>query len=489
MGFTTVPPVYAGIFNQLSYVYKITDAATFRTDKTNIGFRSLVKFEVGQTVVIGGDSVRSEYKGSFIVQSVNVGSAVVPPFPSPRTVYDVYINTPNVGSSPSGVAAPGGKKPFYLVTGNQATIPSTVSVKDTIYASPNPQTLEYRFSIHGFLKKYYKLALPVIGLDPNLSQRFFISTQSNFIAGPYHNGYYGFKNPTLEEIEDHAPLGEYPIAYQDLKGVPLPVIYSEIDETTKAVKNFVTANPDLPVTLPAVSMNFLAGNTYTITFQHSEDIASLNFSPALPAWITVLASDPDQVILQIKTFTVTDGDYDNVDYDNVDYMTFSVNALSGCYNFSIRDGATEIFDFSFCIGPIAGVQKVCKNNSINFAFLNEAGGYTTLILPCVWNKGVTFGGESLSVRSNGQKFRTEYKDVFDTYKVSAQVLSRRTLDVLRKMYLSIHVLIWNDTTGAYDIPIVLAKQNLTGYGNKFTAPKQSIELTFDVSQELRTATA
>lgn len=316
-----------------------------------------------------------------------------------------------------------------------------------------------------------------------------VTEQPNLLAGTYRFGYYGYEDPTLDSIEDGMPLGSYPIAYQDLKGNPVPVIYSEIDPTNKAVKNFLSVDPSQPITLPAVSMQLLAGNTYTIIFQHTGPIGALNFSPTLPEWISVLNSPSDQVILQIKTDTTGGGDYLPEDYLPEDYLTVTMNALVGCYAFSIRDGATEIFDFEFCIGPIAGIQRVCPKNSLNFAYLNNSGGYSTLILPCVWTRGTNFGRETTSVKSTGQKFRVEYRDVYDNYKVSTQLLSRAIQDRLRELFLSINTYLWNDVTNAYDIPIVIAKQNLPGYGNKFTAPKQSFDFSFDLANEIKTPTA
>jgi hypothetical protein len=165
-----------------------------------------------------------------------------------------------------------------------------------------------------------------------------------------------------------------------------------------------------------------------------------------------------------------------------------LNSLVGCYAFSIRDGATEIFDWEFCVGEVEGQEVVCPDDSLSFAFLNDSGGYTTVIIPCKYTRGKSFGKDITAVRSNGNKFRAEVSDVYNTYEVVASVLSRRQLDYIEAMRTSIHVVMWDAAAKAFIIPIVINKENFTTYGNKFNATRGSAAFRFDVAKRVNVQT-
>lgn len=257
-----------------------------------------------------------------------------------------------------------------------------------------------------------------------------------------------------------------------------------INQVNGYVRN-ILSNP-LPSLITASTYHFeaLANNTYTLLFQHSGVIASLNTVPSLPSWITIQSSPTNQIKLSINTSALVDGDFSAVDYSEEDFSVLSFNNLIGCYQYVFRDGVTPIFTLSFCIHPIAETIKVCPDNVLNFAYLNSAGGYNSIALDCTYLNGRELGEDNTFKTSDNILKRSSFNDVYDTITLSTSVVSKRMLDLLKEMRSSIHVLLYNNESLAFDIPVVIERSNITTYGNKFNQAQSRVSMTVKKAKEI-----
>lgn len=259
---------------------------------------------------------------------------------------------------------------------------------------------------------------------------------------------------------------------------------SVIGSGDSSVQNVLSVNQSSVIFTPSYYFDAVTDSNYTITFQHSGAISSLGVSPALPSWIQILSSPSNQIKLSIRTNESAPGDYTAEDYNSVDYSVASFNNLAGCYQFQFSDGATVIFTLAFCIGAISETIKVCTEDVLNFAFLNKSGGYNSIALDCTYVNGRTFGNTAVFKDSNNVLKIGSVKDVYDTITVNCSVLSKRMLDFLMAMRSSNHVLLYNETSKAFDIPVVIEKSDLQTYGNKFNQAQTSQTFTLRKAKEV-----
>ena len=273
----------------------------------------------------------------------------------------------------------------------------------------------------------------------------------------------GLKTPTLATPSIDGGSGEY-------------VVRNILTESL----NKVTANAQY-------YFDGLAGLTYTLMVTLPYSASSIDtVTPALPSWITAVLTDSFTLLITITGTEEEQGDYSAIDYATVDYNTLSVNSLIGCYThlFTFISGTFEDFRLSFCLSPISEIIRVCPDDVLNFAYLNTAGGYNSVALECTYLNGRSFGGEVLFKTSARVLKRGEVMDVFDTVSISCSVLSRRMLELLMGTRSSIHVLLYNNETLAFDIPVVIEKSDLTTYGNKFNQSQTRQAFTLRKSQEV-----
>jgi hypothetical protein len=481
------PANHIGVFNPVVYKFRSNEVSPIINYTSFVAVYVSTTFQIalGENILIGNDSSATPYLGSHRVTQIN--TVIVDGVQKKRLV----VSTLWTGNSPSVRVAPDAKQRFYLFGGFQGAGSSikNYELRDIIQVSANPLNLEYTFGIQSFLKKYYILEAPTIGVDYNISFKYAVSNVNSL---PTYvntkNAYYGFKNPTTQEITDRMPLGDFPITFLDeaTNGI-IPSVFSEIETTENSVRNILIQ--DLPaIVYTDLEFNALPGQTYIITYQHSGVIASLNVDPVLPDWITILPSDNDQIKLQINTFTSNAGDYAAIDYSITDYLTLQFNNIVGCYSFQFKDGVDNIFLLEFCIAPVSFIRRMCKDRVLNFAYLNKSGGWNSIALECRYIGGRDFGQEKVITDSNNILKRINYKDVFDTYSLTAGLLSRRELDLVKELRSSIQVYLYDNETLAFDIPLVIDKGSFETYGNRFKITESTVSFSFKDARKVEVQT-
>lgn len=251
---------------------------------------------------------------------------------------------------------------------------------------------------------------------------------------------------------------------------------------TFIVRNILTQGLPTLITNPTFYFDALAGNVYVLNF-NVDTSGALTITPDLPDWVTYEIVSPTLLRVTINTSESVPGDYSSVDYNETDYNASEINNLVGCYQFQFEFGI-EVISISFCISPISEIINVCDKNILNFAFLNSSGGYNSIALECTYINGRSFGNETLTKNSTGLLKRSEVIDVYDTLNITASVLTKRMLDLLKALRSSIHVLLYNDATEAFDIPVVIDKNSIQTYGNKFKQANTTVSFTLRKAQEL-----
>jgi hypothetical protein len=267
--------------------------------------------------------------------------------------------------------------------------------------------------------------------------------------------------------------------------VNLAILNINILNVTKSyVRNILTKELPALITQASYSFSALVENSYSLLFQHSASISSLNVTPALPSWITLQSSPANQISLVIKTTIQEDGDYNATDYSEEDYSVLSINNLKGCYHFVFKDGTTIIFTLNFCVYAISETIPVCEGDIVNLAYLNNSGGYNSIALEGRFINGREFGRENTFKTSDRFLKRSNYSDVYDTISITSSVLSKRILDSIKELRSSIHVLLYNEQTQQFDIPVFIEKSDLNTYGNKFNQARTSVSLSIKKSKEV-----
>ncbi len=437
-------------------------------------------------VLEAGDVVRilnGAYAGIYTVTAADVTSSAL----------RLTLNTQYLGTSAqtgSNLFTPERPQRFELLAGYSAGPEATEKpwqITDDIQVGPGPAGV-YRIDVSGFLKSQYAISEPVEGPNVAISLRYDLRLYSQTAIPDDSNAltaYYGLEDLTQPQQDGEEPVGERPILFFG----NAPTLYSLA--LTKGIINNFIANPSAPTITESgsiIDLRLLSCEPKEITWVGTSPTAGFTVSPALPSWIQATA-DGDNINLIINPCSAGVGDYLSADYNPEDYLTGGqVNSITGCFSFDFSLSGSPLFTLNVCVDPVSEIVTVCPSDVLNFAWLNQRGGFSSFALECKYDEGREFGTDSTVVDAAGKLKRVEFRDVYDTTEVRGGVLSKNQLDLLASLRSSIQAFLYNEQTAAFDIPVVIDRADFRTYGNRFNQAETRFSFRFKRSRQVTVQT-
>lgn len=351
-------------------------------------------------------------------------------------------------------------------------------------------TGEYLLRLEGFLQSVFEVQTPVNSdIEITLLRKYYV-VPLNFdmeTAPTILNSVFSAVPDLTDYLGTLIPLGPAPINFineQTQKG--FPVLFSYIDTTTGRVMNVTSSEEnDLVSTSETVFISALPLDNYTLTWINPLGaIASLNVTPALPAWIVMTQPSSDTVYLTIDTGAgIGTPDYEGDDYSGEDYLTGGPNSIVGCYTYEFKDGATTLFTLEICVYPLQKANGLCPDNIANIAWVNREGGWSSY----VFDGRKTFGKDISTV--NTYKRGTELKrstveDVYDVVEVNINNKAIRDLIFISSLRQSIQAYLYDPATLQWSIPIFIDKESFPVYTLPFKQIRVEDKFTFRYANEI-----
>jgi len=481
----TAPANGADVFSPMIFEFAYTEADASFVDLTGIAAIDVSAsysdiLEVGEKIRI----INGTYAGTYTITELVETVAGV--------TLQVTLDTTFIGNSAitgSNLFAPEGLADFQLITGYSTGPEATVkpwSISDEIRVSPNPSGI-YRFDVSGYLRSRFTITEPLEGPNVPISLRYAVRLKT-VTAIPDDTeaitAYYGLADLTAQQQAGEEAIGERPILFFG----NVPTIYSLALE--KGIINNFIANPEeAPDTTSGalIELQLLSCQPKEITWVGTSPTSGFTVDPALPSWIQATASG-DNIQIIINPCTAGVGDYLSADYNPLDYLTGGqLNSVTGCYSFDFSL-AGLLFTLDVCVTPVSELVDVCPADTLNFAWLNQRGGFSSFAVECKYNQGREFGGDNTVVDANRVLKRVAFDSVYDIYEVRGGVLSKNQIDLLASLRSSIQAFLYNTSTAAFDIPIVLDRQSYSTYGNRFNQAETRFAFRFKVSQQVEIQT-
>jgi hypothetical protein len=477
----TGPAAGADVFSPLIYEFAFSSSSA-----SFVSVEAIAAIDVAaaySTLLEVGDSVRitnGAYLGVYTIIEITE--------PSPGVTLRLLLNTPFIGSSAatgSSRFTPEGLADFQILagysTGDEAAL-KPWQIIDEVRVSPNTSGI-YRFDVSGFLRSRFAITAPVAGPNVPISLRYSVRLKSA-TAIPDDAAaltlYYGLEDLTPQQQAGEEAVGERPILFFG----NVPTLYSLA--LGKGIINNFIADPEAPGSTTGgavIDLQLLSCQPNLTTWLGLAPTAGFTVAPALPSWIAATA-DGNNINLVINPCTAGAGDYLSADYNPLDYLAAGeVNSVTGCFSFVFSNGG-ELFTLNVCVTPVSELVDVCAADSLIFGWLNQRGGFSSFALETKFTKGREFGGESTVVSSTEILKRVEFSDVYDVYELRGGVLSKVQLDMLASLRTSIQVYLYNTATQAFDIPIVLDRQNFSTYGNRFNQSETRYSLRFKLAKRV-----
>lgn len=356
-----------------------------------------------------------------------------------------------------------------------------------IAAYPNAITGFYELRLEGFLQSVFEVMQPInSGDEITLLRKYYVVPRDFDMtdAPTTLNAVYSAVTPLTPFLGALIPLGPAPINFineQTAKG--FPVLFSYIDLTVGRVKNITSSNQtDIVASGTTVFIPGLPMNEYTLTWVNPAGaIGTLNVTPALPAWITILPSASDTVKLAIDLSQGGAGDYDGTDYDGDDYLSGGPNSIVGCFSFLFEDGTTDLFTLDICVYPIQSSQVNC--GGLNIAWINRQGGWSSYIFEGrrTYTQNI---GDVKEYKKGGELRRSTVENVYDGIEVDIMNKSIKDLVFIKSLRQSIQAFLFDDATGQWSIPIVLDKTNTAVYSEPFRQIEVDQKIAFKLAEEV-----
>jgi hypothetical protein len=476
---TTLPSLYSPVFYPITIGYKLTNNdATVKQD--GVGTYLEVSTSDGRdylgSLPIINIFDNSDYAGTYQITGVD----------DTLTPTKFYLDLTYI-TDQSILFVPFDREIFQLFA--EVEYNNYQKIAD-ISVYPDPNTGEYLIRLEGFLKSVFEVVQPQNnGIEITLLRKYYV-VPYNFdmdYAPTILNAVYSAIPDLTNYLGSLIPLGPAPINFineQTQKG--LPVLFSYIELTTGRVMNITSSDQtNIASSSPTVFISALPLNEYTLTWINPLGaIGSLVIDPALPSWITLETSPSDTVLLTIITSDDSlTGDYDGSDYSGTDYLTGGPNAIVGCYSFEFSDGVDLLFTLEICIYPLQKSNGLCPANTVNIAWVNREGGWSSY----VFDGRKTYGKEIGTV--NTYKLATELKrstveDVYDVVEVNINNKAKRDLIFISSLRQSIQAYLFDDNTLQWSIPIFIDKDSFPIYSIPFKQVEVSDKFTFRIANEV-----
>lgn len=409
------------------------------------------------------------------------------------TLILLTLNVPFTGNSNqtgSNEFIPNVAAEFQLISGYQAGPEALIkpwSITSEIRVSPGTNGV-YRFDVSGFLKARYRIEAPDPGPAVPVSLRYLVRLKSS-AALPSDAGalaaYYGLETLTQAQLAAEEPVGDRPVLF--FGGAP--TLYSLVG--SKGIINNFIADPNAGTVTTSgeiVDLQLLSCEPKEVTWVGVGPTTGFTVTPALPSWIQATA-DGNNIELIINPCTLGIGDYLAEDYNPADYLVSGqLNSITGCFSFDFTLGGNQLFTLGVCVSPVAELVNVCAEDTLNFAWLNSLGGYSSLAVEGRFIEGRTFGDQKTVITASRVLKRVEIRDVYKTIEIRGGVISKPQLDLLADLRSSIQAYLYNTETSAYDIPIVIESESFTTYGNRFNQAETKFAFRFRNAQQIRVQT-
>jgi len=479
---TTAPPNGSDVFSPMIYEFSFSSATCSFVDLSGI---AAIDVPTNYSTLLPlGSNVRiidGAYIGVYRITAVTPGSLL-----------RLTLNTLYIGSSASTGSsrfAPEGAQDFQLITGyseGAGAAEKPWQVSDEIRVSPNLSGI-YRFDISGYIRTRFSIVAPVEGPNVPISIRHAarlksataIPTDSEALTA-----YYGLEDLTSPQQNGDEAVGERPILFFG----NAPTLYS-LALAKGIISNFISdpGKPAQTTSGTTVDARLLSCEPKIITWLGVAPTSGFTVTPALPSWITATA-DGDSIDLVINPCSAGVGDYLAADYNPIDYLTSGVvNSVTGCFSF-VFDSGGALFTLGICVTPISEIVNVCSADVLNFAWLNQRGGFSSFAVEAKYVNGREFGGDSTVVDAAGRLKRVNFRDVYDVTEVSGGVLSKVQLDMLSSLRSSIQVYLYNRSTEAFDIPVVFDRSSFQTYGNRFNQSETRFSFRYRKAQQVNIQT-
>lgn len=467
------------VFSPMVYVFEFSSNTCFFVDVD--GSAAIDVANVYAPLVEAGDEVRilnGAYLGVYRIIEIIPGT-------SPRLV----LNTPYIGSTAatgSSRWAPNGAQAFQLIAGYsegaEASTKPWQAVAE-IQVSPN-NAGQYRFDVSGFLRSRFSITTPAAGPNVPISLRYTVRLKTE-TALPTDTGaltaYYGLEALSLPQQGGEEPVGERPILFFG----NAPTLYSLA--LAKGIINNFLANPDAgasTVSGAEIDLRLLSCQPASVNWTGTGPTAGFTTDPALPSWVQATAAG-NLIELIINPCSAGVGDYLSADYNPEDYLTGGqINSITGCFSYDFSLGGSPLFTLNICIDPISELITVCPSDVLNFAWINQRGGFSSFAVECKYDNGREFGSDNTVVDATGTLKRVEFRDVYDTTEVRGGVLSKNQLDLLTSLRSSIQAFLFNLETQAFDIPVVIDRSSFRTYGNRFNQAETRFSFRFRRSKQV-----
>jgi hypothetical protein len=350
----------------------------------------------------------------------------------------------------------------------------------------------YIVRVEGFLQSLFQVGQPAMSDDLNLGRKFYLQPASFDLLNPVtvRTCVYSAVPSVVQYNEDLTPLGPAPINFinaQTQKGYP--VLFSVLNDNIKRVSNVFSSNEtEITTNASVIFFSALPGNSYDIYWISPELITLLTSDTVLPPWITVVSTDGGTIHINIDTAQgqIDTTDYLNADY-NDDYTGLTINNLVGCYEFDFFNSGNPLFTLSLCVYPAQGIAGVCKkgfqNDPFNIAWINRQGGWSSYVFEGKKEIRRKQGKETTFKRGRELK-KASIEEVYTEVNVSFAGKTIRELLFIDTLRTSIQAYLYNDSTKAWDIPIVIDKEDYTIHSLPHKQSEQSDSLTFLYSEDI-----
>lgn len=421
-----------------------------------------------------GDFVQvlnGSYQGSYKVTSLSTDASYV---------YITTNGTYSGADSLSNLFNIDQRQSFELYAGYESGTGATVKPYQKIAdisVAINPNTNKFDIPIQSYLRSYFEITSPTVGKDYGLSLQWKIKPINGTLTD-FKYSYYSANQIDSQIVGENVPLGNVPLTYLNQSGASnIPTLFSIIDSGDE-VNNVITGVESITTSSTSINVALITGQSITVNIiKDVGNWGAMTLEPVL-SWVNITSVVDNVLTIEIDTDTTGAGDYASVDYSNEDYLTTGINSIVGNYDFSILENAIEVVTLSVSVYPTTQIRRICKENSLNFAWLNRSGGWNSYAIECKYVKGYDIGGEQTYLDAGSVLRRTEVQNVYQNYSLTADLLTTFELDLLSSLRTSIQAYLYNDNTLAFDIPIIIDSGSFQTYGNRQRQTERSASFNF-----------
>jgi len=296
--------------------------------------------------------------------------------------------------------------------------------------------------------------------------------------------YYSATTIPQNIVGQQIPLGNIPISFINENGASdIPILFSVVEATESAIQNVITGVNSVTTTSTENTVFLVASQkvTYNI-IKSSGTWGSMSLSPTY-AFASILSTDGDTVTIQFDASVALSGDYSSIDYDDQDYLTSGINGFVGSYEIDLLEDSTDVGTFNVEIFPTVQIRKICPENTLNFAWLNRSGGWSSFALECKYVKGFSIGKQKTYKTASDVIRNSQLDEVYQTYSLIAEGLTTFELDLLSSLRTSIQAYLYNEDSLYFDIPILIDARSFETYGNRQRQPDRNMSFNFRIATQ------